>query len=138
MSELADFSVVPPTSNIISQAEELSISILPLVDNDNVPIICIIKPNGKGVYESEFVNSNFMLSIYGKDKQFEIYLNNSINHKNILYWNKKNSQELFRLWGYQLPQNLNRLDSGIILHKSKAFVISNVVDTPPKIAGRYT
>lgn len=101
------------------------IAVLPMVDKDKAPIFCALKPNGFGIYEFETIDSNFMLSVYGKDNGFEKYIENAIQKNKILYWNKEKSQELFSVLELQLLQGLNNLDSDKILRQSSIFVNEN-------------
>ncbi len=103
------------------------VAVLKAVDNDGAPLFAAIRPNGFGTYEYEVVDSNFMLSVYGKDNGFEQCINEAARKNKILYWNKKESQELFSVLQLQLPQGLNNLDSNKILHQSNSLVNPNVV-----------
>ena len=98
------------------------IAVLNKTDNDNAPIVVSIKPNGTGVYQLERVESNFITSIYGKDKGFNNYIERAAKSGNILFWDKQMSQELFMFQGLQLPEALNNLDSDIIIHQSRNIV----------------
>ena len=100
------------------------IAVLSIVDKENAPLFAAIKPNGKGTYNLEEVDSNFMLSVYGKDNGFSEYIERAINENKILYWNKEKSQELFMFQGLQLPEAFNNLDSNRILHQTNSSVNS--------------
>ena len=92
------------------------------VDNANNPIVCAIKINGKGYYNSVEIESNVLASVYGKDTNPIGFIENAVKENRVLYWNKKMSQRLFEIPGLQLPDNLNNLDSNIIIRKANAFV----------------
>ena len=94
------------------------------VDNDNAPIIVSVKPNGQGIYEMENVSSNFITSIYGKENGFANYVERAAKSNNILFWDKEKSQALFSCQRLQLPEAINNLDSGIIIHQSRNIVKS--------------
>lgn len=98
------------------------IAVLDLVDNDNAPIFVSIVPNGKGQYNLETVESNFITSIYGKDKSFDSYIQRAAENDSILFWDKRKSQELFKFQGLQLPEAFNSLDSNVIIHQSRNIV----------------
>lgn len=51
--------------------------ILSETDNDNLPLVVSVKPNGQGRYNLEQIDSNFITSIYGKDN-FSRYIENII------------------------------------------------------------
>lgn len=92
-------------------------------DNDNMPIVATVKPNGKGKYEMVSQESNFITSIYGRDK-FQKFIERNIDNNTILYADKIKSQELFSVLGLQSSKGLNNLDYDIIIHQSK-----NIVNT---------
>lgn len=104
-------------------------------DEDNLPLVVSVKPNGTGTYELEKIDSNFITSIYGRNN-FESYIERIVNQDKMLYCNKEKSQELFRVSGLQLPKCLNGLDFDTIIHQSRNIVNGNSVDktaeTPDK------
>ncbi len=105
------------------------------VDSDSLPLIVSVKPNGKGTYELEKVDSNFITSLYGKDN-FSSHIEKVANSGNLLYWDKEKSQELFRVSRLQLPGCLNSFDSDVIIHQSRNIVKSaseNSQEIAPKI-----
>ena len=102
------------------------VAVLPMLDNDGNPLFATIKPNGFGTYEYELVDSNFMLSVYGKENGFEQYIKNAIADNKILYWNKEKSQEI-QCAELLMVQGLDILDSDKILHQSNSLVNPNVV-----------
>ena len=102
------------------------------IDNNNNPIITSVRPNGKGRYELENIDSNFVTSIYGREN-FEKHINRVIITNNLLYCNKEKSQELFSVLGLQSSKGLNNLDSNIIIHKSQNIVNENQAEVKEKI-----
>lgn len=102
------------------------IAVLNKTDNDNSPIVVSIKPNGTGIYQLERVETNFITSIYGKDRGFKNYIERVAKSGNVLFWDKKTSQELFGFQGLQLPEALNNLDSNVIIHQSRNIVNSKI------------
>lgn len=107
------------------------VAVLAKRDNDNAPLFATIKPNGFGTYEYELVDSNFMLSVYGKETGFEQYIKNAIADNKILYWNKEKSQEI-QCAELLMVQGLDILDSDKILHQTNSLVNPNVVHSPEK------
>ena len=87
------------------------------LDNEKMPIIAAIKPNGKAKYDLELVESNFVMSFHGRNN-FENQINRAVEQNKVLYYNKEKSQELFSVLGLQLSKGLNILDSNIIIHQS--------------------
>ncbi len=106
------------------------VAVLPMRDNDNALIFATIKPNGAGTYEYQLVNSNFMLSIYGKEKGFERYIERAVEENKILYWNKEKSQEI-QCAELLMAQGLNILDSNRILHQTNSSV-NNIAHSAEK------
>ena len=93
------------------------------LDNEKMPIIAAIKPNGKAKYDLELVESNFVMSFHGRNN-FENQINRAVEQNKVLYYNKEKSQELFSVLGLQLSKGLNILDFNIIIHQSRNIVKS--------------
>lgn len=110
----------------LSRNDSLVICLLD-TDEDNLPLIVSIKPNGIGTYELEKVDSNFITSVYGRSN-FEKHIEQVVHQDKMLYCNKQKSQELFRVSGLQLPKCLNNLDFDIIIHRSRNIVNENIVE----------
>lgn len=91
------------------------------IDKNDNPIIVSIRPNGKGRYELEELDSNFITSVYGKDNLVN-YIQRVAEKGKILFIDKLKSQDMFKRWGLQLPELINNLDFDIIIHKSDNIV----------------
>ncbi len=78
-------------------------------DRDGLPVIASIRPSGSGQYHFEKLDSNYLTSVYGKDR-FENFLKRNIEEGNVLYVNKEKTQVLGNLAKLQLlgrlPQNI--------------------------------
>lgn len=122
---LADPAIIFDSLTPHQNSKKSIMVVLDAVDNDNAPLIVSILPKGEGIYNLEMVDSNFITSIYGKDRGFENYINRAIENNSILYWNKTKSQELFMFQGLQLPEAFNNLDFNRILHQSHNIVKEN-------------
>ena len=96
--------------------------ILDAKDNNNAPLLAIVSPNKYGTYDLKTVDSNFITSVYGKDRSFDKYVERIVSNDRLLYFDKVKSQELFSVLQLQLPQGLNNLSSNIILHQSETIV----------------
>ena len=96
------------------------------LNDEGAPIILIVRPNGIGVYELVTQSSNFILSYYGKDNNFENYIGRAISDDKILYINKKKSQSLYQQIGLQLPNGFNKLGFDKIIHQSNNIVKHDV------------
>ena len=54
------------------------------LDNEKMPIIAAIKPNGKAKYDLELVESNFVMSFHGRNN-FENQINRAVEQNKVLY-----------------------------------------------------
>lgn len=95
-------------------------------DNEELPIIISVRPQGKGKYELAEVESNFITSIYGKDN-FLNFIGTVIKEDRMIYCNKQKSQELFSVLGLQLPQGFNNLDFNKVIHVSRNIVKEGMI-----------
>lgn len=108
-------------------------------DSKGSPVIGAIMFDGRGNYNDVEIEANILTSVYGKDN-FNSFLKRNINENNILYCNKRKSQELLETPGIQFPNNFQSLSFNTIIRKSKAFVNSfdennseKVTDEPDKM-----
>lgn len=92
-------------------------------DKEDNPVVVSVKPNGKGRYEIEEINANFITSVYSKNK-FVKFFERNIEADSVLYISKEKSQTLFERWGLQLPELANNLDFDRIIHLSNNIVNS--------------
>ena len=58
------------------------------IDSDGLPIMVSVTPNGKGRYELEEVDSNFITSVYGRNN-FPEFFKRVVESDNLLYCSKK-------------------------------------------------
>lgn len=77
------------------------LAVLPEVDGDKLPLIVAIKPDGKGNYELQEIETNHILSVYGKD-DFEKYFEERITPQRVVYYNEKQGRKLEALAELQL------------------------------------
>lgn len=99
------------------------IAVLPAIDNERLPLMVAIQPEGKSFYGGREVKTNMVLSVYGK-YDLEKYLRDRITPERVIYINKEKSQELERLARLQLPGNYSNLDFNTILHRPQCLVNS--------------
>lgn len=111
--------------SISSKPNNSVVALIDMLDKDNAPILVSIYPNGKGTYELNTIDSNYITSIYGKDNGFENYFSRVINSDKLLYIDKYKSQDLFSVLGLQLPKGFNNLDFNKIIHPSNNIVKKN-------------
>lgn len=67
--------------------------VLPEVDGDGLPLIVVIKPDGKGNYELQEIETNFILTVYGKD-DFSKYFSERITPERVVYFNEEQGRKL--------------------------------------------
>lgn len=89
--------------------DDAMLMVLCEVDKDKLPLIASIKPNGKGYYQLENIETNLILTVFGKDN-FERYFASALTPDRILYLNKERGQALERLAERQLLGNYSRLN----------------------------
>lgn len=118
------FDSLTPQKN----SEKSIVVVLNAVDNDNIPLNVSELPKGEGIYNLKMMDSNFITSIYGKDKGFEKYIVRAIESNSVLYWDKIKSQELFMFQGLQLPKAFNNLNFNKIIHQSNNIVNSKKIE----------
>lgn len=78
-------SLRQPLKILLSNTKADSIVLVTdLIDNESRPVIASIKRDGRGRIGDEFVNTNVLTSIYGKDN-YRNFIKNNIKHGNLLY-----------------------------------------------------
>lgn len=77
------------------------------LDQDGLPIIVSVRPDGTGQYNRTEIAGNFITSMYGKNG-FEEFISKAIEEERVLYNNKKRTRTLFANAGLQLPRSLTR------------------------------
>lgn len=81
-----------PAYILKSKTEAKSVvAILNEIDDEKMPILVAIKPDEKGIYEFQTIDTNLLKSIYGRDK-FEKFIND--NKENLLFKDDKQIAEL--------------------------------------------
>lgn len=65
--------------------EDTLLALLRAVDCDNLPIIAAIRPNGPGYYELREIETNFIVTVYGKNN-FSRYFDNLITPDKVIYY----------------------------------------------------
>ena len=102
-----------------------SVVVVTTATNNNAePIIAAIRFYDRAV-DNKFVitDANVITSVYGKER-FNNFIKNNLEQGAILYWNKEKSQDLLKVPGLQLPNDISSLASNTIIRKAKAFVNS--------------
>lgn len=95
-----------------------------ILDGKGRPMLISIKTNGKGKYNEVRLESNFILSAYGRNNAQGYLEQIASKSENVMYISKKRTQEMLKGARLQLPARLSNLRSDIIIHK-----IDNNVNT---------
>lgn len=107
-------------------------------DEDGLPIVAAIRPNGSGVYEMTRQPANFLLSMYGREN-FDKFIESAARDGRILYVNKIKSQALLGDQGVQFATGLSNAGSDGIVHQSSNAVNTEAQEAPAKNPGeRYS
>lgn len=91
--------------------EDTLLALLRAVDCDNLPIIAAIRPNGPGYYELREIETNFIVTVYGKNN-FSRYFDNLITPDKVIYYNEERGRDLNALAKLQLLRS-HVVDSGL-------------------------
>ena len=101
--------------------DDAMLMVLCAVDNDKLPIIASIKPDGRGNYELQEIETNMVLTVFGK-KNFARYFELALSPDMLLYLNKERGQELERLSERQLLGDYSGLDLNTIIRRPQCIV----------------
>ena len=101
--------------------DDVLLAVLCATDADRLPLIAGIKPDGKGNYELNEIETNMVLSVYGK-RNFSRYLNMLMEPNALVYVSKEKSQELERLSQLQLLGDYSSLDFSQIIQRPRCIV----------------
>ena len=97
------------------------ILVLEKTDEEKLPLLAVIKANGKAQYECKSIDSNYLLSVYGKNN-FDIFLERSLEMDFVLFAKKEKIQSIESFSELQLlgkfPENF---EFNKILHQSSIF-----------------
>lgn len=81
--------------------DDTMLAVLCDVDCDDLPLIAAIRPNGRGYYEIGEIETNFIVTVYGKDN-FSRYFDNLITPDKVVYYDNEKGRELNALAKLQL------------------------------------
>ena len=95
-----------------------------VTDSEGLPILVAVKPDGKGRYNNVTVDSNFILSAYGKNGAQWLMDKLGQNRDKIIFADKKRTQDMLNAARLYLPAGLSNLEYDTIIHQCK-----NIVNT---------
>lgn len=90
--------------------------VLDQVDYDGYPIVAVLEPHSStGVVAGmSIANSNFLVSVYGKDNLAN-QLRYRVPSSEVIYFDKEKSRGIERISGIQFPRDYSSLDSKTII-----------------------
>lgn len=77
------------------------LAVLAEADCDKLPLVVSIKPDGKGNYALQEIETNIILTVFGKDN-FDRYFESVITPDKVIYYNEKQGRKLETLAERQL------------------------------------
>lgn len=95
--------------------------VLKAIDKEKLPIICSIKPDGKGTYELKSIETNMILTVFGKNN-FEKYFEKLLTPEKVVFIDKNRGRELERLTERQLLRYYSNLNPDIIIKQPQCIV----------------
>ena len=96
--------------------------VLEEVDSDKLPLLASVKPDGLGNYELSAIQTNMILTVFGKDDFAEYFSTLIADKGRLLYIDKNRSRNLERLCERQLFANYSGLGYNRILRTPAAIV----------------
>lgn len=105
--------------------EDTMLAVLREVDCDALPLIMAVRPSGHGYYETGEIETNFIVTVYGKDN-FQRYFDNLITPDKVVYYDNEKGRELNALAKlHLLRSHVVEPDLyGTIIHRPKCIVNS--------------
>lgn len=73
--------------------EDTMLVVLRDVDCDDLPLIMAVRPDGRGYYEADEIETNFILAVYGMTN-FPRYFDNLITPDRVVYYDEERGREL--------------------------------------------
>lgn len=94
------------------------VCVLSETDSDLLPLVAAIKPDGTSQYECELVDSNHLLSVYGRSR-LEEYLDIATRQGHVLFVDEEKTKDLESQAQLQLLRGLRGLPTNHIIHLSR-------------------
>lgn len=100
-----------------ASTKDAVIMILSTTDDDGLPLLAAIRPNDNSRYELEPINTNRLMSVYGREG-IEGFLEAAITQEKILFVDKKKTEELSKASRLELSKSLVGLPLNEIIRRS--------------------
>ena len=114
----------------VSRGDSL-VFVLAATDEDSLPLIAAIKPNGESWYDCELVASNHLMSVYGKNDLCSL-VEKAVRDDHVLFVDEEKTKDLASEAQLQLLRFLEGLPMNTIIHPSQAVLRSNPPDDIPE------
>lgn len=92
------------------------VAILNDIDKNKLPVMAAIEPNGKGTYDFKQIDSNFIMTVYGRNK-FENFVNKALEENKLLFTDQKVINELEKKAGIEIFKEKQVLTKNDILQQ---------------------
>ena len=92
------------------------VTILNDIDQNKLPLMAAIEPNGKGTFDFKQIDSNFIMTVYGRNK-FENFVNKALEENKLLFTDQKVINELEKKAGIEIFKDEQVLTKNNILQK---------------------
>lgn len=100
-----------------ASTKDAVIMILSTTDDDGLPLLAAIRPNDNSRYELEPINTNRLMSVYGREG-IEGFLEAAITQEKILFVDKKKTEELSKASRLELSKSLVGLPLNEIIRRT--------------------
>lgn len=100
-----------------ASTKDAVIMILSTTDDDGLPLLAAIRPNDNSRYELEPINTNRLMSVYGREG-IGGFLEAAITQEKILFVDKKKTEELSKASRLELSKSLVGLPLNEIIRRS--------------------
>lgn len=110
--------------------DDVLLAVLPATDADKLPLIAGIKPDGKGNYELSEIETNMVLSVYGK-RNFPRYFQLLMEPATLVYIDTEKSRKLERLSQLQLLGDYPNFGFDTILQRPSCLVNKQTAGQKP-------
>lgn len=114
----------------VSRGDSL-VFVLAATDEDDLPLIAAIKPNGESWYDCELVASNHLMSVYGKNDICSL-VEKAVRDDHVLFVDEEKTKDLASEAQLQLLRFLEGLPMNTIIHPSHAVLRSNPSENIPE------
>lgn len=85
-------------------------------DNENFPIFIMFEMNTQGFYNFKFINTNEIVSFYGR-KNFNVYFKDVIDKNRLIFYDKEKVQNIDTHSGTQLFAMCKYFEPNVILQQ---------------------